>query len=95
MCYSAHLSIDVHRSKSAKNFSFASTAVNALTCKCISSGKSIDPCTASCLQENVSGVNAGKGCVQEDSNPVKGRPKRSGDKNMGGLLTIQGPKSSG
>jgi len=29
------------------------------------------------------------------SNPVKGRPKRSGDKNMGGLLTIQGPKSSG
>ena len=54
-----------------------------------------DPCTASCLQENVSGVNAGKGCVQEDSNPVKGRPKRRGDKNMGGLLTIQGPKSCG
>ena len=28
VCYSAHLSIDVHRSKSAKNFSFASTAVS-------------------------------------------------------------------
>ena len=28
VCYSAHLSIDVHCSKSAKNFSFASTAAS-------------------------------------------------------------------
>ena len=31
VCYSAHLKIDVHCSKSAKNFNFASTAANALT----------------------------------------------------------------
>ena len=28
VCYSAHLSIDVHYNKSAKNFSFASTAAS-------------------------------------------------------------------
>nr|POE69038.1 hypothetical protein CFP56_76757 [Quercus suber] len=68
---------------------------DSLTCKRGSSGKSFEPCIASCLLENDRGVNAEKGYVKEDSNPVTGRPKRSGHKNMGGLLSIQGPKTTG
>ncbi|KAK7852386.1 hypothetical protein CFP56_039094 [Quercus suber] len=65
------------------------------SCKHVSTGKQVKPCSSLCLQEIAYDFNVGKCSGQECSNPVNGRPKRIGTKIKSGMLTIQGPPASG
>ncbi|KAK7835487.1 uncharacterized protein CFP56_023490 [Quercus suber] len=64
------------------------------SCKNVLKGKKVDPGSNSCLQDDGVRFKIGKSNGQVCSNPVKGRPKRSGIKNKSGLLPLQGPMSS-
>ena len=64
-------------------------------CKCVSLGKEVVSCDASCLQGDGCDFNAGKGRGVEGTNVVRCRPKRSGFKIKSGSHTLQGPPASG
>ncbi|KAF3974608.1 hypothetical protein CMV_002076 [Castanea mollissima] len=66
-----------------------------ISCQRVLKGKQVEPCGHSFLQGDDFSFNIGKVSGQERSKLSKGRPKRSGSKNKGGLLSLQGPSSGG